>query len=81
MYQCRAIEAAADGCSDVVGMAYWWSNCIQLRWMLWAMCHGGDMPEDGDMDEEPQGMDEFDWVVKVSCAHPSCGSQHFLSNS
>ena len=62
----RAIEAAADGCSDVVGMAYWWSNCIQLRWMLWAMCHGGDMPEDGVMDEEPQGMDEFDWVMKVS---------------
>lgn len=23
------------------------------------------MPEDGDMDEEPQGMDEFDWVMKV----------------
>lgn len=24
------------------------------------------MTEDGDMDEEPQGMDEFDWVMKVS---------------
>ena len=60
------MEAAADGCSDVVGMAYWWSNCIQLRWMLWAMCHGGDM--DGNMDdeeEEQEGMDEFDWVMKA----------------
>ena len=63
---CRAIEAAADGCSDVIGMAYWWSNCIQLRWMLWAMCHGGEMSEDGSMAEEAAGMDEFDWVMKVS---------------
>ena len=61
----RAIEAAADGSSDVIGMAYWWSNCIQLRWMLWAMCHGGDQSEDGSMAEEAQGMDEFDWVMKV----------------
>ncbi|KAL3132833.1 hypothetical protein ABBQ38_006758 [Trebouxia sp. C0009 RCD-2024] len=61
----RAIEAAADGSSDVIGMAYWWSNCIQLRWMLWAMCHGGDQPDDGSMAEEAQGMDEFDWVMKV----------------
>ncbi|DBA70289.1 TPA: hypothetical protein ACH3X2_011717 [Trebouxia sp. C0005] len=61
----RAIEAAADGCSDVIGMAYWWSNCIQLRWMLWAMCHGGEMTEDGSMAEEASGMDEFDWVMKV----------------
>ena len=38
--------------------------------MLWAMCHGGDMPEDGAMDEEPQGMDEFDWVMKVSSSIP-----------
>ncbi len=62
---CRAIEAAADGCSDVIGMAYWWSNCIQLRWMLWAMCHGGEMSEDGSIAEEASGMDEFDWVMKV----------------
>ncbi len=61
----RAIEAAADACSDVVGMAYWWSNCIQLRWMLWAMCHGGEMSEDGSIAEDAQGMDEFDWVMKV----------------
>ncbi|KAL0019458.1 hypothetical protein WJX77_004963 [Trebouxia sp. C0004] len=61
----RAIEAAADGCSDVIGMAYWWSNCIQLRWMLWAMCHGGEMSEDGSIAEEASGMDEFDWVMKV----------------
>jgi len=46
-------------------MAYWWSNCIQLRWMLWAMCHGGEMSEDGSIAEEASGMDEFDWVMKV----------------
>ena len=27
----RAIEAASDGSTNVVGMAFWWSNCIQLR--------------------------------------------------
>ncbi|KAK9839098.1 hypothetical protein WJX74_009525 [Apatococcus lobatus] len=58
----RAIEAAADGCSDVVGMAYWWSNCIQLRWMLWAMCHGGGF---GDASDGPPIVNEFDWVMKV----------------
>eukprot|EP00891_Asterochloris_glomerata_P004843 jgi/Astpho2/4843/Aster-05779 len=60
----RAIEAAADGCSDVVGMAYWWSNCIQLRWMLWAMCHGGGMGDEGGNDAEATG-DEFGWVMQV----------------
>lgn len=35
----RAIEAVVDGCcDDVRGMCFWWSNCVQLRWMLWAMC-------------------------------------------
>lgn len=35
----RAIEAVAEGCrDDVRGLCFWWSNCIQLRWMLWAMC-------------------------------------------
>ena len=33
--------------------------------MLWAMCHGGEMSEDGSMAEDAQGMDEFDWVMKV----------------
>ena len=87
----RAIEAAADGSSDVIGMAYWWSNCIQLRWMLWAMCHGGEMSEDGSLAEGAQGMDEFDWVMKVGslsfamwvvfkpCA--SCASNHGLALS
>lgn len=57
-YVCRAMEAAADGAGDIAGQAYWWSNCIQLRWMLWAMCRGGD--PDGDPDSE-----EFDWVMQV----------------
>lgn len=35
----RAIEAVVDGCRDNVrGLCFWWSNCVQLRWMLWAMC-------------------------------------------
>ena len=33
--------------------------------MLWAMCHGGEQPQDGGMAEDAQGMDEFDWVMKV----------------
>lgn len=64
----RAIQAAADGSTDVVGMAFWWSNCIQLRWMLWAMCHGGGADNDYDeLDDpdSPSGEDTFDWVMKV----------------
>ncbi len=34
--------------------------------MLWAMCHGGEMSEDGSIAEEASGMDEFDWVMKVT---------------
>ena len=49
----------------MVGMAYWWSNCIQLRWMLWAMCHGGGMGDEGGNDAEATG-DEFGWVMQVS---------------
>ena len=53
---CRAIEAAADGCgSDVAGLSFWWSNCLHLRWMLWAMSRG-----------EGEGtLDEFDWVMQA----------------
>lgn len=49
-------------------MAFWWSNCIQLRWMLWAMCHGGGADNDYDeLDDpdSPSGEDTFDWVMKV----------------
>ena len=69
---CRAIEAASDGSTDVVGMAFWWSNCIQLRWMLWAMCNGAG---DGDGYDSPGaeggedgGAEEFRWVQTVSPA-------------
>ena len=67
---CRAIEAASDGSTDVVGMAFWWSNCIQLRWMLWAMSHGGAEVDDyGDDDEPaPAGAEEFRWVQEVRLA-------------
>jgi len=74
---CRAIEAAADAASDISGQAYWWSNCIQLRWMLWAMCNaaqaGESDVEDGGMDMEPDS-EEFDWVMQAgpfdSVPHP-----------
>lgn len=29
------------------------------------MCHGGEQPQDGGLAEDAQGMDEFDWVMKV----------------
>ena len=77
---CRAIEAASDGSTDVVGMAFWWSNCIQLRWMLWAMCHGaGGDPDDpgspGDMEDDGEGgAEEFRWVQTVSLRGQIVGS-------
>ena len=58
---CRAVEAAAEGTTDIVGLAFWWSNCLQLRWMLWAMSHGGGSENDGP----GSGVDEFDWVLQV----------------
>ncbi|KAK9805120.1 hypothetical protein WJX72_000185 [[Myrmecia] bisecta] len=62
----RAVEAEADSCSDIVGMAYWWSNCIQLRWMLWAMCHGGALGGDTESNGDSNGgLGEFDWVMDV----------------
>ena len=50
-------------------MAYWWSNCIQLRWMLWAMCHGGGF---GDAADGPPIVNEFDWVMKVRFLYRQC---------
>jgi hypothetical protein len=51
-----------DGCcEDVPGLAHWWSNCLHLRWMLWAMCRGDD-------DGSP---DEFDWVMQARTAFTS----------
>ena len=48
-------------------MAFWWSNCIQLRWMLWAMSHGGAEAEDyGEDDSGPSSAEEFGWVQQVS---------------
>lgn len=59
-----------DGCAeDVPGLAHWWSNCLHLRWMLWAMCRGDD-------DGSP---DEFDWVMQVWYCCPWCGvAAHFV---
>lgn len=62
MLGCRAIEAAADAAGDIEGRAYWWSNCIQLRWMLWAMCHAGGPADDAEPDPD---SDEFNWVMQV----------------
>lgn len=61
----RAMDTAADSATDIPGQAYWWSNCIQLRWMLWAVCHGGDVNEPDDMEPEAE-LDEFDWVLQVT---------------
>ena len=64
VHACRAVEAAAESASDVVGRAFWWSNCIQLRWMLWAMSHGGSL--DSEYGQELGGsVDDFDWVMQV----------------
>ncbi len=58
------MEAAAESASDVVGRAFWWSNCIQLRWMIWAMSHGGSL--DSEYGQELGGsVDDFDWVMQV----------------
>ena len=63
------MEAAAESASDVVGRAFWWSNCIQLRWMLWAMSHGGSL--DSEYGQELGGsVDDFDWVMQVTLGLP-----------
>jgi hypothetical protein len=58
-----------DGCfEDVKGLAYWWSNCIQLRWVLWAMCRGDDEDPGDD-----GSVDEFDWVMQArGCSGSVC---------
>lgn len=68
MHHCRAIEAAADAASDIPGQSFWWSNCIQLRWMLWAMCDEGNM--DGPSNEDEADSREFDWVMEVCHTFP-----------
>jgi hypothetical protein len=61
---CRAMEAAAGGASDVEEAAFWWSNCVQLRWMLWAMSHAA--PElELPTDDAGHPADDFDWVMQV----------------
>ncbi|KAK9830927.1 hypothetical protein WJX81_006480 [Elliptochloris bilobata] len=60
----RAMEAAARGASDVMEAAFWWSNCLQLRWMLWAMSHSA--PElELHHDDAEHPADDFDWVMQV----------------
>lgn len=49
----------------MVGRAFWWSNCIQLRWMLWAMSHGGSL-DNSDLGIDPgAAVDDFDWVMQA----------------
>jgi hypothetical protein len=58
------MEAAAGGASDVEEAAFWWSNCVQLRWMLWAMSHAA--PElELHTDDAGHPADDFDWVMQV----------------
>ena len=60
----RAMEAAAGGASDVVEGAFWWSNCLQLRWMLWAMSHSApELELHHDDSEHP--ADNFEWVMQA----------------
>jgi len=49
-----AHAAARGGGGGLPRAARWWSAALQLRWMLWAMTHGGG---DGD------GGDEFGWAA------------------
>ncbi len=59
------MEAAAEASADVVGRAFWWSNCIQLRWMLWAMSHGGSLDNTDLGLDAASAVDDFDWVMQV----------------
>lgn len=65
LVKCRAVEAAAEASADVVGRAFWWSNCIQLRWMLWAMSHGGSLDNTDLGLDAASAVDDFDWVMQV----------------
>ena len=71
---CRAIEAAADAATDITGQSYWWSNCIQLRWMLWAMCDEANMEALGI--EDYAESREFAWVMEVQTHLHSFHTKH-----
>lgn len=64
------MEAAAEASNDVVGRAFWWSNCIQLRWMLWAMSHGGSLDNSDLGIEIAPAVDDFDWVMQARLFFP-----------
>jgi hypothetical protein len=64
------VEAAAEASNDVVGRAFWWSNCIQLRWMLWAMSHGGSLDNSDLGIEIAPAVDDFDWVMQACLFFP-----------
>lgn len=64
------MEAAAEASNDVVGRAFWWSNCIQLRWMLWAMSHGGSLDNSDLGIEIAPAVDDFDWVMQACLCFP-----------
>ncbi len=69
----RAIEAVAEGCrDDVRGLCFWWSNCIQLRWMLWAMC--GMLCCEGGV-----YVSKTHWVHISHITHRWCGSRHTIN--
>lgn len=54
----RALEAEARGSLSPSGMgaaAFWWSNCVLLRWMLWAVCGGGTACSPGTASSELLG--------------------------
>ena len=55
----------------MVDAAFWWSNCLQLRWMLWAMSHAA--PElELHHDDAGHPADDFDWVMQVRACCRLC---------
>jgi len=61
---CAPVSAAATRAGAVEEAAFWWSNCVQLRWMLWAMSHAA--PElELPTDDAGHPADDFDWVMQV----------------
>ena len=56
----RAVTWQACSCNNIL------CQPMQLRWMLWAMCHGSEGADEVGIDLGGEvGQDEFDWVMQV----------------
>lgn len=64
MVTCAAAPAAVAACR----LSYWWSNVLQLRWMVWALQDpqlGADEGGDARGSANGSGSKETAWLSEV----------------